>query len=260
MVSIRGKAIGAFGKVFGENEKAYKVAKKVYQTGVKIKGYNPKKNRKSLEGPVAIIRVNADFSENGAKILKKLIKKYKIKPILAVKMVDVVEDKKWQRIAKDLEKAGCELALHGYHHSKKLPLLSGKQKEEEISLAVSSFKKYFKKSPKGFFASRNAYDIQSLHMLKKYGIKYYAEMNNLYPEKHRGVWDICLNRKLFDPLDWSLIPMSDHIIKRKGTLSVCWHLDKMRPNTVHLFEEYLDYLKENKIKTINLSMLGRRLK
>lgn len=260
MASLRGKLMSAFGKTFGQNDRAYAIGKKAYQAGLRVKGDRPRKNKKSIDGPVAVVRVNADFSEEGAEVLLRLIKKYRINPVLAIKMEDADKNEEWAKLAKRLEKAGCELSVHGYHHSMRLPMLSAKEQEREISLALSAFKKHFGKSPPGFFASRNAYDAVSLRILENKGFKYYAELNNLYPERHGRLWDISLNRRLFDPSDSPYVSLLDHIIRQKGMVSVCWHMKEMTLENMGLYAGFLDYLKSNKVPSVNLSTLGRRLR
>ncbi|RLG21345.1 hypothetical protein DRN74_02160 [Candidatus Micrarchaeota archaeon] len=256
MTSIRRSGFAIL-KVFKGSPFLYKLGKKVYPF---VSSNYPRKNQMTIKGPFAVLRVNADYSEEGYYNIRELIKDFKVPFIVALKMEDLEKEKKFITYSKNLERLNCSLALHGYHHSTILPLLNSKQKQYEIKKAVTTFKAIFKKTAKGFFSSRNAYDNESLRILSSYGIKYYAEKNILYPEKHFNMWDIGLNKKLFDPISKSWKLVVDYIIKNKGIISVCWHIDSMGDEKMGYYREFLSYIKEKNVEILSESKLLRRLR
>ena len=151
------------------------------------------------------------------------------------------------KTSKELSKNGCELAVHGYRHARILPLLNSNEKENEIKLAINSYKKIFKKKPKGFFASRNAYDEQSLKMLSDNGIQYYAENNKLYPEKNQKLWDLTLKPSFFDPENNKWKKTADYVREHNGIITTCWHASSMNPQSIKHYEEFIKYLKQNQV-------------
>jgi len=245
---------------FRSSRVTYRYGKVLYSFILDVRGYKPKINKETIDGPAAIIRINADFSEIGFNLVRKLMDEYSLQPIIAVKMQDVIENPKNLNMAKELEKKGAHLAVHGYHHGAILPLMTKRKKEEEIKKAFETFKQLFNKKPIAFFSSRNAYDKYSLELLAKYGFKYYSECNLLFPQKHGLMWDLTLNRKFFDPKDSDWQDIADYIITRKGVISTCWHMCDISDANISNYKTFLNYLLRKNVKFINMAYIRRHLK
>lgn len=100
--------------------------------------------------------------------LAKILRKRKIKATFFVTS-DCLQ--KAPALFKGLERAGHEIALHGYLHER-WDILSLKEKEEKLDKAISIYKKIFRKNPRGFRAPQFSADFELIKLLNKKGFKY----------------------------------------------------------------------------------------
>lgn len=116
---------------------------------------------------------------SGLKKAESLFDKFKIKPTLFV-TCDCIE--KYPNLFRKLQKKGWEISLHGYRHLR-FDSMSNDKKEEQISKAVSCFKKYLKISPKGVRAPQFSADFGLIKLLNKKAFKYDSSIVQFPPSQ-----------------------------------------------------------------------------
>lgn len=102
-----------------------------------------------------------------------LLNKYNVKATFFV-TCDCLE--KNPLLFKKIKRAGHELALHGFEHTRFDSLLP-QEKEENIKKSLNYFKDYLKIRPKGFRAPQHSLDDETIEILKRNGFKYDSSLS-----------------------------------------------------------------------------------